>query len=85
MTRLTLILIILATSVAPALAIDLASMQGQQDYCRYLLDGTLAQSFEMPAYCSPRPGANNVDLFWTLLIAAGVLALIGWELTRRRG
>lgn len=83
MSRLTPVLIVLALLTSPAWAWDLDTAAGQQEYCRYLREGTLVR-FELPNYCEPLPPAWKVDLFWNLAIAGGVLVAIGYELTRRR-
>ena len=82
MSRLAPILIVLVLLTAPAWAWDLSTVAGQQEHCRYLREGTLVRSVE-PDYCEPAP-TENAHLFWNLVLAAGVIVAIGWEVTRRR-
>lgn len=84
MSRLAPILIVLVLQTVPAWAWDLNTAAGQHEHCRYLREGTLVRSMERPDYCEPLPPAGHVDLFWTLVIVAGALVAIGYELTRRR-
>ena len=83
MLRIVCFTIIMALSLAPALAQVPQGFADEQDHCRYLLEGTLVRSIEMPAYCEPVPPGNAL-LFWNLALVGGVLVAAGWGLTKRR-
>ena len=85
MIRIACFTIIMVLSLAPALAQVPQGFADEQEHCRYLMEGTLVRAIEMPAYCEPRPGSENADLFWNLALLSVVLAAgVVWVLDRRR-
>jgi hypothetical protein len=85
MLRIACVTIIMALSLAPALAQVPQGFADEQEHCRYLVEGTVARSIEMPAYCDPRPSSKNVDLFWNLgLLSVVLTAGVVWVLDRRK-
>ena len=67
----------------PALARPPQTYAEQEQYCSQGVNGSLVSFDDRGRPCDV-PEQNNALLFWNLVLAGGVLVLIGRELTKRR-
>lgn len=82
MIRLAPIVFVIAMLCAPAWARAPQTYAEQEQYCAYGAGGALVSVSDAGEPCDvPR---DNSLLFWSLVIAGGVLVLIGQKLTRVR-
>ena len=83
MIRIGPILFFLALLCVPAWARAPQTYAEQERYCAYGENGSLVSFSDRSKPCDV-PEQDQSLLFWNLILAAGVLVLIGRELTKRR-